>query len=56
LWFRNEEGIEKHRCKAIENDEGQNGTIYNANSGMGSANSCIGNQIDYRSTTYDISI
>jgi hypothetical protein len=32
LRLRSEEGTWEHKCKGIENDEGQNGTIYSANS------------------------
>jgi hypothetical protein len=39
-----------------KNDEGHNGTIYNANNGMGNANRCIGSQTNCRFTTDDISI
>jgi hypothetical protein len=39
----------------IENDEEQNGTIFNANSGMGSANSCTCSQTNYKSIANDIS-
>jgi hypothetical protein len=51
----NEEGIGKHICKGIKNDEGQNGTIYNANNCMGNANSCTSNHTNYIFTTNDIS-
>jgi hypothetical protein len=50
-----EKGIGEHICKGIKNDEGQNGTIYNANNGMGNANRYIGSQTNYRFTTDDIS-
>jgi hypothetical protein len=35
--------VHKHICMNIENDEGQNGTIFNANNGTSSANNCINN-------------
>jgi len=40
--LKNEEGIGEHKFEGIENDEGQNGTICNTNSGKGSATSGIG--------------
>jgi hypothetical protein len=40
---------------SIENDEGQSGTIFSANSGTSSANSCTSNQTYYKSITNDIS-
>ncbi len=52
--LKSEEGTREHKCKGIENDEGQSGTIQNANNGMGSANSGIGNQTNYKGTTNDI--
>jgi hypothetical protein len=54
--FRSEEGIGKHKCKGIENDEGQSGTICNANNGTSSANIYIDNETNYRSTIDDISV
>jgi hypothetical protein len=36
--LKSEEGIGEHKSKGIENHEGQSGTIYSANNGMGSAN------------------
>jgi hypothetical protein len=39
--FKSEEGTINHIFEGIENDEGQNGTIPNVNSGKGSANSGI---------------
>ncbi len=39
LKLRSEEGTGEHRFEDTENDEGQNGTIYNANSGKGNAKS-----------------
>jgi len=49
LRLRSEEGTRKHGYKSTKNDEGQNGTIYSANSG-------ISNHINYKNTTYDNSI
>ncbi len=54
LGFKIEEGIGEYKFEGIENDEGQSGTIYNTNSGKGSANP--DSQTNQCNTTYDISI
>jgi hypothetical protein len=38
-----EEGTKDHKSKGTKNDEGQSGTICNANNGTGSANSATSN-------------
>jgi hypothetical protein len=42
LKLKSEDGTRKHICKGTKNDEGQSGTICNANSGKGNVNSHIG--------------
>ncbi len=53
--LRSEEGIGEHKSKDTKNHEGQSGTIYSANNGMGNANSGTCSQIDYKGTINDIS-
>jgi len=54
--LRSEEGTKKHKCKGTKIDEGQSGTIYNANNGTSNANSCTYNKTYYKNTIDGISI
>jgi hypothetical protein len=51
-----DEGTRKHKFEGTRNDGGQSGTIYDPNSGKGSANNGTCNQVDYKYITYGNSI
>jgi hypothetical protein len=53
LRLKSEEGTRKHISKGTKNDQGQSGTIYNANNGKGNVNSRISKQTNCKDTTND---
>jgi hypothetical protein len=53
--LRSYEGTRKHISKGTKSNEGQSGTIYNANINIDSVDNGIGSQTYHKGTTYDIS-